>query len=1745
MVAFPKNLSFRNTTSALPELQNHVDINLDDAIVPGELFISRGKDLARLVTVIERLDGEIASVFGTLPQIMGCSPEYTRWNFLAGSAFIRDGANKEWTVNEPFPYNLSGAYLDDFRDVNVYLPGDGPGGPGGPNITLTESIKVGQGIRWTGSEFIPGAGLGADGVFGIGYIPGTAELQTFYDVNWSIDPYGYGTDPETGEPVDPSELTGNDLLLDRTLMVWDQLNQTWTNRKEDYYLYTRSDVKIDPSQLRDSDALHYNALIEKWEAQPIIASGVLAVPDGRRGLDAAKEFIVAPGMKDKIRGKEGQQFGGVYLTENTQIEPYGRSMEFQGEWQGLVTVRDATDGEDNHWQRFPSGAFYFNTGIVGGNDQRTRGSMRLMRDPVVLPDIGIPNYPDYSKPQFRVTDDPDPNYGIYTGQHADNYRGDHTNQFWFRATDFPEQPWWTFPERDWEGFVCTGGGGRIKIKKEYIAGTSFYQMLGPNDYIMVADLRVNTDYHVAISTDVSKRRRWYYVNGKLKYIEEYDDDLRPEGIYIPDLIWGNRFTGYIADIVFAFECTYPDGKSFVPPVGWGRFKVAAPRAAIRTLGVSEKGRFAWVAQDNPSIWHTAFSPKLSRFQDELVDIDVQELGGDGILKWDDEKGKFTPSLNSGHTLMEWGTNYDTSVPKEDYSHFFAIFDPTRLPGGLGTIDGGRMPTVWYRKTPGKAAQGGTGGYRPATSEWRDNNTGIGLYGVGRAGVSRTLNFPAGAYVHRPFYLEATLFADAWSDVGVTELDYEPNGGYGVPTESLGLPDQCFTSAIRLASGMNQPGSRIDVLDHGWFKIQIDAKKVIITWQLSLKENFGSIPEGTSQEDQIKYYGFNNYCIMEFEDFFVSGLVYEFVSIYDPNTGIHFYVNGKRQLLNPYTVPFVGSNQDSNIGMPEYIHSPNRVPVGNFGVFMPGDLDDCGNRIEIGGWALHYRKPHGWDPFVGEMDFSELFDTSSLPPECEYHYSPSYDTPAVWDVKEYNVNSYGKKIEKPGTYRTMISGEGVGPSALGIDRTTFSNFFDIEEDDGYLKWNGGNLSISALPNRLDGYNYYVAQTPGRPYFVDAQMYRTSMQDGQAITWDATNQAWRGIEMTPDVQLVVNEKEKVYNPQQGDLLLWDDRFNKWTNSPDPAKIDYGMGELTDVDVDPAPPKVNSILRFDSAKQRWESKDPSERKTLRDLLDTDIGFFRVDEYLSYNSQSLKWVNRQLKDYSLETLDTFEDVVYSQENIIDGRYFAFFDGAFRDMSTFQYDEIRPTTPFFQDNWQVNNYLYSQASRKIGNFFVVDQLNGLSRYDLGSWVDSGAVPVTSGGDGGNFEYGETMAGMPMLRYGGGNLETGEEDLPPEQKFGLDGGEFGEEPGNIKYPTPERGYTTIEMPFNPATGYNNGEWIYRDTNKHVEATWYVPDLPDWDDPDPIGSGVYPGGYLDGSSPGAALFSNGNPLNLVSNFRKEGLITTMKPEYNIGDKDFTIDLVCRTGSVYNDFYDHVYQYICGTAGEPDLTDETKGRGWALRYAKNGLERTYGEDDSIADPNRVRNDVLVFEFWDEDNVRREAICEMGANTLFTKCEWDNYEFPLDSSALHNWTYLSVQRSVQRKSISFFVNGQKFEFFDENFAKTFLNIIELDRAAFGIGYDPRANLTGIVGGFNGQIESFRFTLGECLYGEGSAEQPSNYFTNQDDVTEYDPIPEEWLFGYEPPGPDENFIVVDIHQLTQMEVSVGVDPQDPPNDP
>lgn len=1419
---FPKNLVFRNAKGTLAELRAFLadPANEDQKIKPAELFVLHDEERPILLTYIPTLE-DVGGPYGTLPQVAWA--RNSKWSYTENSGIIfqtaTDGGPGFWDVQEPFPYNLTNSTLNEFYDTTAL---------GEPDSGVRQ---IGDTLVWRGDELNYNSSEQHEGYFeltkGFGYpdlVGDNGIIIPGFQGNFGWDDF---LDAEIVEPIE-----------ERSGIYWDQIALQWTNRYYEQSLANRSDVNLDEENLKTLDALTYFSATDSWGVKPLSEEGVLAIPDGRRGRDPKFEYVVVSG-RNGVQIDTGVGFWeGDFYGETTEFHPLGTRWYVPGNTLTGTEIRDEFS-PGGGWSRFPDGAWYISTfARYTPPGEFIDGCLRwnLMADKAEEEVDQV----DYQTMLMPITKAGEGTYGEdRSGYFNDEtYYGNWTMQFWMRidtdsrvyedvTTGLP-QPLTVFRCEN----LRIAGSTYTNTANGYIIDLQATSTGG--DHTLIRDVQENTDYHIAIVNNAQSRTSRAYVNGQLVSIQ----DQMGDGQQWQLMRIGPDFQGYIADFVITLcdeyvadnDTGYLD--TFAPPVGWGRRKVQAPRAAVKTLGVSDKGRFAWVGSENPLVWNTAEAKNQNKLEAQSnLPIDFLSGLGGRALSWDEDKeqfvqrdysvgGTFYPVIGGPgtpiRTLEEMQERHDLVVSedlvKDGARPSVFIYNPKYQPAGLGSNSGALFGYRWDYDDAGFAKARGVVFASQESDVQKLDGDDDRLWRTGLPQVVRNERYPEGAWYHSMKLIKIFSFF-TWFPTYLREL--QPWIGAAGSTKSYPYPGQLV--AVRFGYdyfvGQDIQGSgRDELIDTSWCNIGLKGDTVYVYISLRNPYNeetqqYECWPDGATQEerDAILANGLsfcNNVTIELKPDLSDTENKYEIAVLYDINTGIHIFWNGQRFPIvgDPYDDP---SDPAYPTSLPQYLQAPGRWSNNT----ISGITMSRGCYLEK--VAVMNRLPEGWRADLGEFDFSSVYDLEEQLPGLKLEHGLDRSFRSNFLYRSEYAFSGTNEVTPFNQYKAAINLDKIGPGYREA-RTLFDtgSFSGIREDESewrntfYMgRVGGGRYSqVEQLSPRSyygqppnNSTRWYISRYSGAaiPNFAqDVISFRAANEEGHVLTWSADAQKWVSKAQPEILSWEINEAEDL-SPNNDDIMRWDDTYKEWYATQGKQDVLLSLDDLTDVSIED--PASNNYLRYSATKDVWENRSIEEIGYLENLADVQYKIFEGKDRLQFSSTINRWEPVAPFDYTSVPLSYLDDVQYHEDPLDtdnpDLEAYLIYEGGRWIARRRNFSEPQ----YFRGIYETYRWEYFGAGRSLGNAFVIDNppVTRLGEVDpitgeflpqqgdvqegyYTNWVDAPGPAVTASGDGGNFEYAEVEAGFPMQFYGGGNLELGEEDVPVEWLAGMESGEFTE-----------------------------------------------------------------------------------------------------------------------------------------------------------------------------------------------------------------------------------------------------------------------------------------------------------------------------------------------------------------------------------
>lgn len=243
--------------------------------------------------------------------------------------------------------------------------------------------------------------------------------------------------------------------------------------------------------------------------------------------------------------------------------------------------------------------------------------------------------------------------------------------------------------------------------------------------------------------------------------------------------------------------------------------------------------------------------------------------------------------------------------------------------------------------------------------------------------------------------------------------------------------------------------------------------------------------------------------------------------------------------------------------------------------------------------------------------------------------------------------------------------------------------------------------------------------------------------------------------------------------GDVLSYNG--TNWINTAAPPADISGssIGQLTDVDTTTTPPTNGQGLVWNNSTGNWEPGTvPAGPTALDDLSDVAIGTPLIGKILRYNGTA--WVDAQLAYSDLSGTPSLAPVATSGDyGDLTGK--PTIPASIGDLSDVDTATATPTNGQVLE-WNGSNWApAAPASGSVtsiiaGTGISVNQATG----DVTISATGGGGSASLGrGDGGDLDFGTVDSAFVFAVYGGGDLDTTNEDKPVELiSYDIDGGEL-------------------------------------------------------------------------------------------------------------------------------------------------------------------------------------------------------------------------------------------------------------------------------------------------------------------------------------------------------------------------------------
>ena len=747
-----------------------------------------------------------------------------------------------------------------------------------------------------------------------------------------------------------------------------------------------------------------------------------------------------------------------------------------------------------------------------------------------------------------------------------------------------------------------------------------------------------------------------------------------------------------------------------------------------------------------------------------------------------------------------------------------------------------------------------------------------------------------------------------------------------------------------------------------------------------------------------------------------------------------------------------------------------------------------------------------DDFASQWfyDFEPLLKVGTALPGVE-SFSGTGDYRLSSNESEAPANQYlesSSTLTSRGERLAQIDGDYIGQGRHMFQLVTGSEYRDVEDGFLYLESPQStqpDLRIARFTSRTD---YYVLRGKDQtdPHFTDVIGRRDKWKDGETFVYNGGNWYAKTLDFTSPIH--VNNNEFVKNPQDGDILYWDQKRVSWVAQPFKGLVGRDLNDLGDVDLD-TPYKSNDILYYDAQSGKFITVNFSDLGKVAGLL--DVSFYRglqTGDVFTWDAERRVW---DLAPFSRTIeLNELNDVSEFAENGTLVYYSVTDQWIGRTTSISEDDIIGEWISYRYPDWKIGRYLNRPVTVWSTGEFVT-QYNTTKLPEAG--FDETEVYFKEGpqltsnrgrGDAGDFEYGETHAGLPFGIWGGGDFETGEDDLPVEMITGPDGAEMLETvtveapPGanSTRYdgvsPLPPTFDPIKEVPadFRVAFCMN---WNQYDTTNSLSRAPFHTDTTgrDWvladDDPTPPSrrpqaptTSATTSGLLFPLQPAYTSASFENRLKTgTSRAGGYGNVTKMDDELSVIDEDFTAEFI-HILDLYRYYFsnnpplggyipledERRAVWMLGTAAEVDFSNPGVGRGWDIR-AYNVINRSELSDEGI-----FYQQGFKFSWWGADGTPYVIDFLMGPEFIGV----DNRDRGFDHTI--------IMRSVRRQSITLIHNGMRVEKFHPKLNEPWRDVRQFDRPRMGLGMDCQVN-SDIGDDYPGVMSSARLVKGKCLYG------------------------------------------------------------------
>ena len=1770
MAVFPKNLVWRHSDNSLRALRNYIAAFPEFRVQYGELFVVDTYEEPEEVDGLGRVSVmtrdpfhlEMASALGTLPQIADSNVLRRQWAYQSTlmyqqsrSKLVYDEQEDEdvpqpygdgWTVVNPFPYDLSANVLDDFYDVNTFLTG----------------VNEGDNLHWVLGEngryyYVARAGLG-DPENGIApsanldnsrYVrynqPIGANSKLIYNASDNVWENRFDVptlanrddvDLDTVPPVSDDALSYNEaedtwgpkpvaqegvLLIPDGSKSIDKSRELYVITGQEFGQMGTGDVGEDPQYTRPETARYISAPTE-------------LNPDGR-------SFVYE---KNTSRIKSQANSPTDFWDRFPEGAWYFRS--FFDSVSGLQQLQRLDENIDPELasgviERFTlqdiqttKASLFTNTSIYQG-DFTVSCWFRMDEDFIEEWD------PTSTRPKPE-----------YESHEILSIGANSTGTFssFVAATQ-------TVDRFGGLGFYDYPVRGDLQFTFRGVTNT------------LVQDIRGGVDYHLTVQYSEESRTMKVWLNGILMLCRLVEGATILDWPWRTFRV-GYNFYGWMADAVFTLQPQYDTEfklistdtqREFTPPINWSHKLVDGPKAAIKTLGVTKTGYFSWISQENPFNWKTAFARnQFNTFSQQLA-MGSSAMANHDILSWDATQNKFVAGKSP------FGGSEVKKIPGQLGPNMFRLtLDPQYLGQGQGVYSGTyRFPFAYTNRgsvqTPvfhinqlnnrqlfnDEQDQYFYKGTRSVTSEglpsWK------GAWQLDPPEDRAFENTP-----NRVFFTVPTRDQALYPPYLLRNSDRFERVKFQLwafKFKTDATVDGYFT-----ISGSSSDGIRIQISEGRiFFTLRFDADLDFnnrdeefdeIRYKTGLRPGAGD-PffekvyyeaglERTvyveSLESLIHKNTIHEICFMA--DFTTTGRLMLYVDGKRANlTNVRSYEGGRFVDLVPGDQPGKDESSGSytyfNYGLPEWLeigtnyHRQFKPDLRGFWYDYPADL--------LGGLVTSDYVLG--DDFAGQRyyDFSDVFDSSKHAAGTTPFASGRKDDDEYSLSDQYIQSS--DELNADGSPLTMLDG-----LRLGASRTLRAEFIDTsntidpiyETDDpsngfdfgeSMVWWTGNGFRWEEMP--WDVPNHYILDIFTNDYFTAADVSpgTDDWRNGYGLVWSEGLWRPRLVDSTSDIY--INNSEPVGTPSTGDMLSWSVIRNGYVSRSPDDDINATLEVVGDVNIELSSRRSNDLLVYRSATQDWTNVRGDYLNYVESLDDVDYGRRRPDtgDILLWNAERRLFELSDSTDRT-QTLAGLEDVDGDQFNA--GTGWLYYDATSKKwikqfMSTSN-NSSGWNVGELVGEWETYGYADFRLERSIGgaitnlnkgntySTFQFNEINQKIESDLPvNFERGGNTVVNSGrGDGGDFNYGEVGLGLTLGIFGGGDFETGSEDLPVEMLSGFSGIDF---IANDNVPSPPTAADfTGELPptydlvnKRPATPRTvsllNFDYVDEDDNNRTDydeafgGYWELPP----DDPTPgslkptrpgssveLNSNLYP---RDPSASGTTrigtMFNTRLNSGTIGRLGGNGLATSLTDDLNLTEGDWTFEFL---GEIYGHNFEgtgdtveafkalNTGVWVIGSAAEVNNQNAEVGRSWSIRAYDIFPDRT-----SLVP--RVQG--FKVEWVTDNDLQKHSISFRFAPGVFA----ENYN---NFTRYKNQHYV-FQRNVARGSMIIFAHGQRKEIFHPRIAEKWYDISELSNARISIGVDcqfsPDAGYD-----FDGSMACARLVKGKCLYGHGAL-APFSEFT------------------------------------------------------